>query len=249
MKLFFSLVVAVLLVPVASADDHVEGGKIRVLMMTGQNNHDWKKTTPALQAVIESSGRFELVIDETPWEFGPDAFEGFDVIFSNWSVWPKVDSDPWSDETKAAFLAHIGSGKGLLVMHAGSSVHYPWDEFQALVGKTWIKKKTWHGKKHEFDVSFPTDHPITRGVEPFTIFDELWRNMIPTGPFETLAVADTSNDKRPGPVEPMLMTTSLGDGRGVNLVLGHDTRSIGNEGFQKLLLRSLEWAATGDVAE
>lgn len=233
----------------ASADDQEGAGKIRVLMMTGQNNHDWKATTPALKEVIEASGRFELVIDETPWEFGPDAFEGFDVIFSNWSVWPKLKYDPWSPETKAAFLDHIAAGSGLVTMHAGSSVHYPWAEFQALVGKTWARGTTWHGKKHEFAVSFPVEHPITRGVEPFAIFDELWRDMVPTGPFETLAVADTSGDKRPGPQAPMLMTTTHGEGRGVNLVLGHDTRSIANEGFQTLLLRSLEWAATGDVAK
>lgn len=234
--------------PLARADHHE--GKIRVLMMTGQNNHNWKATTPALKEVIEASGRFELTISETPWEFGPDAFAGYDVVFSNWSMWPKLDQDPWSPATKTAYLDHLASGGGMVVMHAGSSIHYQWPTFQALVGKTWTKGVTWHGPKHEFRVTPTGEHPITRGVEPFTIFDELWRDMDPTGPFDTHAVADTSNDKRKqGPEEPMLMTTRLGEGRGVNLVLGHDTKSIANPGFQKLLLRSLEWAATGDVKE
>jgi len=246
MKLFAIVAALLLTAPFASAE---EAGKIRVLMMTGQNNHDWKTTTPALEELVEADGKFELVIDKSPWEFGPDAFDGFDVVLSNWSVWPKVAYDPWPDDTKAAFLDYVRGGGGLVVFHAGSSVHYEFPEFQALVGRTWMKGKTWHGPKHEFEVSFVGDHPITRGVEPFRIFDELWRDMVETGPYELHAVADTAGDKRDqGPDAPMLMTTKLGQGRGVNLVIGHDTKSIANAGFQTLFLRSLEWDATGNVA-
>ena len=31
---------------------------VRVLLLSGQNNHDWKKTTPVLQAALEECGRF-----------------------------------------------------------------------------------------------------------------------------------------------------------------------------------------------
>ena len=223
--------------------------EIRVLMMTGQNNHKWEETTPVMSKLIKEAGHFELEVSEKPWDFGPDAFDECDVVLSNWSVWPKVESDPWSDETKQAFLKFIEGGGGLVVVHAGSSVHYTWDDFQALVGKTWKKGTTWHGPKHSFKVTPSADHPITRGIARFEIFDELWRDMAPTGEYETLATADTAADKRKqGPQEPMLMITKRGKGRGVNLVLGHDTKSMANDSFQKIFLRSLEWAATGDVA-
>ncbi|MEN1679841.1 MAG: ThuA domain-containing protein [Planctomycetota bacterium] len=244
---FYSLLGALLalsLTTFAPADEPV-----RVLMMTGQNNHNWKATTPVLEEIIAKSGRFDLTVDYKPWDFGPDAFDNYDVVLSNWGVWPKTELDPWPEETKAAFLKFIEGGGGLVVIHAGSSLHYPWDDFQALVGKTWMRGKTWHGPKHEFLVTPSPDHPITAGVKPFRIFDELWRDMVPMGEFETIATADTSGDKKKqGPQEPMLMTTGRGEGRGVNLVLGHDTRSMSNAGFQTLLLRSLEWSATGEVA-
>ncbi|MEM8865869.1 MAG: ThuA domain-containing protein, partial [Planctomycetota bacterium] len=234
--------------------DHHEGdqaadeqGKIRVLMMTGQNNHDWKKTTPALVEIINATGEFELTVDEKPWELSPNSFDQCDVVFSNWSMWPNLEQDPWSPEVKQAFLDYMQQGGGLVVMHAGSSIHYQWSEFQALVGKTWINGTTWHGAKHEFEVSMTGNHPIIDGIGPFRIFDELWRGMVPTGECTVLATADTSGDEKPGPSAPMLMTTRLGEGRGVNLVLGHDTRSIANPHFQQLLVRSLEWAATGEV--
>lgn len=256
MKLFqlAALALALLASPLALAaegpaeETAEDSGKIRVLLMTGQNNHDWKATTPVLKELIEGAGTFELTIDKKPWDLGPEAFGGYDVILSNWSMWPKLELDPWDGDTKTAFLDYLADGGGLVVMHAGSSIHYKWPAFQALVGKTWAKGITWHGAKHEFKVTPTGDHPITRGVEPFAIFDELWRDMDPTGPYETLAIADTAKDQRKqGPQEPMLMTTSLGEGRGVNLVLGHDTKSLANKSFQTLFLRSLEWAATGDV--
>lgn len=254
MKLFSlaALALVLLAAPLAGAEDapaDEASGKIRVLLLTGQNNHDWKATTPELEKLIEASGRFDLTIELKPWELGPDAFDGYDVVFSNWGVWPKVELDPWDGDTKTAFLDYVADGGGLVVMHAGSSLHYQWPAFQALVGRTWIRKVTWHGKKHSFPVTLTGDHPITRGVEPFEIFDELWRDMVPTGDYEVLATADTAKDKKAGPQEPMLITTKLGKGRGVNLVIGHDTRSIANEGFQQLFLRSLEWAATGEVAD
>ena len=49
-----------------------------------------------------------------------------------------------------------------------------------------------------------------------------------------------------GKYEPVLVCTELGRGRGVNLVLGHDAAAMG-AGFRTLLLRSAEWAATGQV--
>ena len=221
---------------------------IRVLMMTGQNNHNWKETTPVLSKLIKDSGRFELVVHEKPWELEPEVFANHDVVLSNWSVWPNIDQDPWDDETKRAFLQFIEAGGGLVVVHAGSSVHYPWEDFQALVGATWRKDVTWHGKMHEFLVTPAKDHPLTAGVQPFRIFDELWRDMEPTSEFQVLATADTSGDDRdPGPQAPVLMSTERGKGRGVNLVLGHDKNSMANPGFQTLLLRSLEWAATGGI--
>ncbi|MEM9187089.1 MAG: ThuA domain-containing protein [Planctomycetota bacterium] len=221
---------------------------VRVLLMTGQNNHKWRATTPAMTEVIEAAGRFDLTVSLAPWEFGADAFDDCDVVLSNWSVWPKTELDPWKPETKTAFLEYMNSGGGLVVVHAGSSVHYPWPAFQAMVGRTWKRGKTWHGKSHEFTVAMAADHPITRGVGEFRIFEELWRDMAPTGDCEVLATADTSGDRKPGPQEPMLLTTRHGEGRGVNLVLGHGARAYKHAHFQELFLRSLEWAATGEVA-
>jgi type 1 glutamine amidotransferase len=39
----------------------------------------------------------------------------------------------------------------------------------------------------------------------------------------------------------------FGKGRCFHLILGHDARTIQNAGWQALMLRGTEWAATGKV--
>ena len=40
--------------------------KLRVLLIDGQNNHNWKATTPVIKWALESSGRFTVDVSTTP---------------------------------------------------------------------------------------------------------------------------------------------------------------------------------------
>jgi uncharacterized protein len=40
--------------------------KIRVLIIDGQNNHDWRSTTPHMKKVLEETGRFSVDVATTP---------------------------------------------------------------------------------------------------------------------------------------------------------------------------------------
>lgn len=46
------------------------GDKVRVLIIDGQNNHDWKSTTPHMKKVLEASGRFTVDVATTPQKPG-----------------------------------------------------------------------------------------------------------------------------------------------------------------------------------
>src|SRR5258708_2844856 len=48
------------------AADQPAAGKIKVLIIDGQNNHDWKSTTPLMKKVLEDSGRFSVEVATTP---------------------------------------------------------------------------------------------------------------------------------------------------------------------------------------
>ncbi len=40
--------------------------KLKALIVDGQNNHDWKSTTPVLKSLLESCGRFTVDVSTTP---------------------------------------------------------------------------------------------------------------------------------------------------------------------------------------
>jgi len=58
------LPVAVLLslAAVVGAEECQPGDKIRVVLIDGQNNHNWRATTPVLKRHLEQAGRFTVDI-------------------------------------------------------------------------------------------------------------------------------------------------------------------------------------------
>jgi HEAT repeat protein len=123
-----------------------------------------------------------------------------------------------------------------------------WAEFQKLIGATW-GKGTGHGARHFFEVKITDpNHPITQGMTSFTTLDELWHRMVAQPEKKVLATAFSDKEKGgSGSDEPMVIVTEFGKGRCFNLVLGHDVTAMDIPGFQMLLARGTEWAATGKV--
>ena len=50
--------------------------RLPVLIIDGQNNHNWKSTTPVLQKSLESSGRFSVEV------FSATSGEAFSLLLS-----------------------------------------------------------------------------------------------------------------------------------------------------------------------
>jgi len=63
-----ALVGAALLAPpaITRATEQVPGKKIRVLIIDGQNNHQWQLTTPLMKKALEDSGRFTVDVATSP---------------------------------------------------------------------------------------------------------------------------------------------------------------------------------------
>ena len=211
---------------------------VRVLIFSGQNNHDWKTTTPKLRSILAGSGRFAVDVTEQPAECTAEALAKYDVIVSDWNAWGDAKVKEWPAATRRAFLDFLRGGKGYVSIHAGSSSFYDWPEYQQIGGMFWNLAATSHGPPHEFAVQFTGDHPITRGLAPFKTTDELWLKPGVHPAAQLLATGDS---------QPLAVTTALGRGRGFALLLGHAAEYMDTPGFQALLLRGTEWAATGEV--
>lgn len=222
---------------------------VRALILTGQNNHDWKETTPVLRQILEQSGRFTVEVSERPETMTPESVSNFGVIISNWNSWGEVPVKEWPEAARTALIAFVQKGKGFVSVHAGSSSFYEWPDYQELVITAWKLDETGHGRQHAFRVTPTTvEHPITRGVTPFTIFDELWHR-VPVQPGAQILATAYSAKENGGTDqdEPVVMVRKFGEGRSVNILLGHHARAMSHPPFGILLARSAEWAATEAV--
>lgn len=274
-KPFSALVVTVafqvlLLQTVCFADDHKNMPQIKVLLVDGQNNHDWKRCSPVMIDTLQATGRFEIeraiVTKEEIAHFKPD-FGKYDVILSNYN------GEPWLEETQLAFVQYVKGGGNLVVVHAADNSFPNWQEYNEMIGLGGWKGRNekdgpyvyWedgkivrdnskgrggsHGKGWEYKVVVrEKKHPITRGLptEFLMVKEELYDRL--RGPAKNMTVlatafAEGGSERH----EPVLMTIKYGKGRVFHTVMGHSHTSMGGVAFQETLIRGTEWAATGKV--
>ena len=227
------------------------GEEIRVLLLSGQNNHDWKATTPELLAILRESGGFAIDVNERPELITVRLLEPYDVILSNWNSFGlDLRGSDWPAGARAAYLDFVRRGKGHVVVHAGSSSFPDWEDYRRLTLANWKMGQTSHGPSHEFPVRMENaSHPVTAGLRTFTTTDELWRRPGLVEEAELLASSFSAADT-PGTKgwEPAVLAGRFGEGRSLTVLLGHDVRAMASPGFRQLVRRAVEWAATGKVA-
>jgi type 1 glutamine amidotransferase len=231
---------------------------VKVLIITGDHGHKWQETTPFLKKVLEKAGH-KVDVTETPSaDLVPDKLKTYDVLLLNYKDTKKgAQENPkslWTGENKRAFADAIRSGVGLVVYHHASSAFTDgsgWEqEFEKITAGGWRKQGN-HGKMHVFTVKVGKEHPITRGLSQFEHGrDELYQNSVITSGSDILVTAYSDKSKDPkntGKDEPMVWVNKYGNGRVVQNALGHDVEAMKGPGFQALLIRCVEWAATGDT--
>lgn len=221
-----------------------ETGKIKALIITGDDVdvHHWKETTAAVRKILLDSGRFEVTVSEDlkPLE-SADELKSYDVIVLNrFNRKAKL-----SDTGKKNLLDFVRGGKGLYVQHLASTSFADWPEFGKLCGRYWVmgKGKSGHGPRGPFDAKIADDkHPITNGMKDFRTDDELYAKLEGKEPIHVLVEADSDWSKK---TEPLVFWLPYGEGRVVHCTLGHDARAIATPEVTTLIVRGIQWAATG----
>jgi hypothetical protein len=100
----------------------------RTLIITGQNNHNWKASSPVLKTILDETGLFMADIAITP-EKGGDMTK-FNPDFSRYKlVVLDYNGDSWSEKTKTAFVNFVSNGGGVVVYHAADNSFPDWPEY------------------------------------------------------------------------------------------------------------------------
>src|ERR1017187_2644472 len=70
-RLVFKRSMFLILLAAAAVAGQQPAPKIQALIITGQNGHDWRATTPVLRKLLEDTGRFEVRVTEEFRGAGP----------------------------------------------------------------------------------------------------------------------------------------------------------------------------------
>ncbi len=106
---------------------------IKALLVDGQNNHDWKKTSPILKRTLEKTGLFTVDVATSPPQGGDMAsynprFKKYDVVVLNYN------GDLWNKKVRDAFVDYVRKGGGVVVVHAADNSFGKWKEYNEIIG-------------------------------------------------------------------------------------------------------------------
>jgi type 1 glutamine amidotransferase len=221
-------------------------GQIRVLLIAGDDvapYHDWREISEKTREVLVSSPRFDVKVCEDPLILESNTALGrYDVILlTRFNRGPTI-----TGQAKENLLEFVKKGKGFYVQHLASASFSEWDEFGKLCGRKWVMGTSGHGPRGVFGAKVVKEHPITKGMKDFKIFDELYAKLQGDSSIEVLVSADSDWSKN---TEPLVFTRSYGKGRCVHNAFGHDHKAILHPSMQQLIRNGVEWAATGKVKD
>ncbi len=235
----------------AATSQPAAGEKLQVLLVSGQNNHDWKRTTPLMKDILEDSGRFEVTVSMTPakgadkeaWGKWRPKFKEYDAIFSDYN------GDMWPAPVRESFEAYVAGGGGVVIQHAANNPFKGWDEFEKMVGLLWRSADegyrvyvdddgkvvrvppgkgpgAGHGVLHNWQIkSRQSDHPIFKNMPEVWLHahDELYHAQ--RGPAENMHILATAYDdpkaKGTGKHEPQVWWIPYGKGKVLSFMPGH----------------------------
>ena len=222
----------------------------KTLIITGQNNHNWKASSPVLKQILDETGLFSSEIMITPDKGGD--MKTFNPDFTKYKlVVIDYNGDSWSEKTNSAFVEYVKNGGGVVLYHAADNSFPSWKEYNEMSGLggwgnrnqkdgpyVYYKNNILvtdtsagiggsHGKRREFLVRTRiTDHPITRDLPVAWLHgtDELYSQLRgPAKNMQILATAFADSAAGGGTMrdEPILMAITFGKGRIFHTTMGH----------------------------
>ncbi len=142
---------------------------------------------------------------------------------------PKIEPDQ-----EKALLEYVRSGKGFLPLHCASYCFLNSKEYIKLVGAQFQR----HGTgTFRTNINDPI-HPIWKGLPGIESWDETYVHTKHNPVGRTVLETRTEGNAE----EPWTWVREEGKGRVFYTAWGHDERTFGHPGFQKLVQRGLYWA-------
>jgi uncharacterized protein len=148
---------------------------------------------------------------------------------------------------KARFLSIFERGIGLLVMHHALVSFQGWPEYERIIGGRYVDHEKGGDPSrapsgYQHDVSIPvqrvTPHPVSAGLDDFTIQDEIYWNFR-VAP-DVVPLLRTSHPKSGNPIA---WARTEGKSRVVYLLLGHGPSAYEHPSYRRLVANAIRHVA------
>jgi type 1 glutamine amidotransferase len=207
----------------------------RVLILLSGTYHDFDGFAGAIKPVLEAAGHTV----ETTYDL--DALtrlggSGYDVVlmYTCLGTPEQEDAEPevHTDAQVTGLVEWVRAGGALLAAHAATAAAQFSSVLRVLMGGVFVE----HPPQFAFTV-YPSyrEHPVTAGVEPFTVHDEFYFELHEPGVDVHMVALDR------GVAYPMVWTRSEGQGRVAHVAMGHDAKVWNLEPYQRLMLQAIDW--------
>ena len=230
----FLLLISGCILAMACSPDNEPDLPPQVLIVGGHDHHDFDRWfNEADSTTIAETGAFVTYTDD-PDAIFPQLLH-LDILYLS-------NNQPLPDpELQSAIHDFVREGNGLMVVHAAG--WYIWQDDWPEYYRDFIGGGTHsHPPLGEFEVYLTNEnHPLAEGVPSrFTIVDELYRFERDEDATDMHIIAKGIEEET-GEEYPVVWTTQYGEGRIVNITLGHDGDSHEHEAYKTLLRNSIEW--------
>ena len=238
-KILIGIIMLVNLLPAIPMQ--AQNGKIRVLIVTGGHDYD-KESFNAMFSGMSRYISFEIIEFPKAYEmFSPENTDKYDVLVF-YHMWQSI-----SEEQKKALSDCIFNGKPLIVLHHSICAFDNWEEYTHIIGGKYFHQlsvlngKEYPASSYQHDIRFmvkvlDSNHPVTRGLKDFEVFDETYRDFyVEPDVKPLLQTAESSSTPTIG------WTKQSGKGHVVTIQSGHGTATFENPSYRRLLLQAIQW--------
>ena len=222
---------------------------IRVLIVDGYSNHDWRLTTSLIRGILDATGGFDVSVSTAPptkdapgWDTWRPQFSKYDVVIQTCN--DLNGGPPWPGAVQQDFETFVRQGGGLYVWHAGNNAFTDWPAYNEMIGLGWRKKSfgpalsveadgkvvsiptgegrdTGHGARHDTVVNRLGDHPIHVGLPRAWKTPDIEVYYYARGPAKNIEVLSYGFDPETKMNWPLEWTVAYGKGRVYTSTFGH----------------------------
>jgi hypothetical protein len=224
--------------------------RIRVLILDGFSNHNWKLNTKLLRGLLQPTGLFDVSVSTCPPGTSPDwaawlpKFSDADVVIQTCNDISQRPAPKWPEPVKTAFVQFVKKGGGALIYHSGNNAFPDWPEYNDIIGIGWrtanvgtafqmdaqgnITKLppgqgggTGHANREDVLVHTLGDHPIHKGMPQTWKSPYLEVYYASRGPAKDMEIISYGQDPRGKQYWPLEWTVKYGEGLVYSSSFGH----------------------------